>query len=678
MRASRSEPGSKAALIDPSSSTCTRAVLLAQKLPALPYGEPKRFVDVAAPLHDAAGATVGVVGGHLSVKWMREMSRAAIAPALARDPSVEAGILAGDGTVILGPGDQQGERILAELPTMAALAAGAEQASARGTWPDGGDSFTGASRAHVSAERPTLPWTVIVRQPVSVALAPTHALILRLTLGGAAFALLFALMGWWAAERLADPLRALASAARQIERTSTDTRLPVARGYVEIAELTGALASLLTRLGERDRVLAAMNVDLERRVQERTVELVEACDRAETAKLQAQAGERAKSEFLATMSHEVRTPLNAIKGFGDLLGDDGTLTPGQRRCVDQMRVGCEILATVVTDILNFASVEAGKVVLEVASFSPHAFIEQTVALASAAAERKGLNLRVELGNCRESLAFGDVTRLRQVLLNLVNNAVKFTAQGSVVVSFDQESSPHGVRLRVEVRDTGIGIGEEAQARLFNRFVQADSTTTRRFGGTGLGLAIAKGLIEAMGGEIGLKSREGEGSTFWFSVTLPRADTVDGLAGVAPSSPGAPDTEDTGTSQTRLLLVEDNALNQEIAQMVLEAMGYRVDVACNGQEAVLAVQRQTYDLILMDQEMPVLDGASATRQIRALPHPMRNVPIVAMTAHILPDQIASLRQAGVDDHVGKPFDRKHLHAVIDRCLAYATTRDAAAA
>lgn len=249
---------------------------------------------------------------------------------------------------------------------------------------------------------------------------------------------------------------------------------------------------------------------------------------------------------------------------------------------------------------------------------------------------------------------------------------------SEIVSLDQESSPHGVKLRVEVRDTGIGIGEEAQARLFNRFVQADSTTTRRFGGTGLGLAIAKGLIEAMGGEIGLKSREGEGSTFWFSVPLPRADTVDGLAGVAPSSPGAPDTEDTGTSQTRLLLVEDNASNQEIAQMVLEAMGYRVDVACNGQEAVLAVQQQTYDLILMDQEMPVLDGASATRQIRALPHPMRNVPIVAMTAHILPDQIASLRQAGVDDHVGKPFDRKHLHAVIDRCLAYATTRDAAAA
>ncbi len=654
------------------------AALLAQKLPALPYGEPKRFVDVAAPLHDAAGTTVGVVGGHLSVRWMREMSRAAIASAMAREPSVEALILASDGTVILGPGDRQGERILDEFPAMAALAAGAEQASARGKWPDGGDSFTGASRAHVSVQRPSLPWTVIVRQPVDVALAPAHALILRLTLGGVSFALLFALLGWWAAERLAHPLRALASAAHRIENTPADIHLPAPRGYLEINELTGALVGLLTRLGERDRVLAAVNVDLEQRVLARTAELVEARDRAEAAKSQAQAGERAKSEFLATMSHEVRTPLNAIKGFGDLLGEDGTLTPGQRRCVDQMRVGCEILTTVVTDILDFASVEAGRVVLEAAPFSPRTFIEETVAIVSATAERKGLNLQVEPEHGQEDMVLGDVTRLRQVLLNFLNNAVKFTAQGRVVVSLDQKATSHSVRLRVEVRDTGIGIAEEAQARLFNRFVQADSTTTRRFGGTGLGLAIAKGLIEVMGGETGLKSSEGAGSTFWFVVTLPRAEMVFDVAEVVPLSPSAPRTEDVERSRTRLLLVEDNVLNQEIAQTVLEAMGYCIEVACNGQEAVLAVQQHTYDLILMDQEMPVLDGASATRQIRALNHPMRNVPIVAMTAHVLPDQVASLRQAGADDHVGKPFDRKHLHAVIERCLASAVERDVTAA
>lgn len=654
------------------------AKLLAKRLPALPDGEPRRFVDVAMPFRDASGAKVGVVGGHLSVSWMREMSRAAIGMALKREPSVEVMILAGDGTVVLGPGDQAGRRIETDLPTLPALAAGAELASARGQWPDGGDYFTGASRGRPSVEKPSLPWTILVRQPVEVAKAVSDPIINQLMLGGATFSLLFALLGWWAAERLADPLRALARAAGHIGDAPARTPLPKPRGYLEITELTDALTGLLTRLSERDRALEQANAELEVRVAARTAELAEACDRAEAAQSRAEAGERAKSDFLATMSHEIRTPLNAIVGFGDLLRDDTSLTPAQRRCIEQMRVGCEVLTMVVNDILDYARIEADGVTLEAAPFSPHGLVEETVALVAGTAERKGLELRIEGDTANDHRVIGDKTRLRQVLLNLVNNAVKFTQKGAVTVAITQAVMPEGIALRVTVRDTGIGIPDEAQHRLFTRFVQADSSTTRRFGGTGLGLAIAKGLIEAMGGTIGLHSRQGEGSTFWFNLVLPRASIEEKRLS---SSSGALSHAPARTIPPRpahLLLVEDGAINREIAQMVLEAMGYRVSTACDGEEAVAMVQAEPFDLVLMDIEMPVMDGMTATRMIRGLDGPIRDLPILAMTAHVLPEQVRALLAAGVDDHVGKPFDRAHLQALIERHLAKAGEREFSAA
>ena len=654
------------------------AKLLAKLLPALPDDEPRRFVDVAMPVRDVSGATVGVVGGHLSVSWMREMSRAAIGRALKREPGVEVLILAGDGTVVLGPGDQSGQRIETDLPALSGLAAGAELASARGRWPDGGDFFTGASRGRTAADKPALPWTILVRQPVGMAKAISDQIIDRLMLGGVGFTLLFALLGWWAAERLADPLRALARAAGDISNAPAGARLPKPRGYLEITELTDALIALLVRLSERDRALAQANADLEGRVAARTTELAEACDRAEAAQSRAEAGERAKSDFLATMSHEVRTPLNAIVGFGDLLRDDTSLTPTQRRCIDQMRVGCEVLTTVVNDILDYARIEADGVTLEAAPFSPYALVEETVALVAGTAEGKGLALRIEGDPAEGRPVIGDKTRLRQVLLNLVNNAVKFTPRGSVTVAIAQNATPDGIALRVTVRDTGIGIPAEAQARLFTRFVQADSSTTRRFGGTGLGLAIAKELIEAMGGAIGLESRDGEGSTFWFSLVLPAAPAAGERRDRAPAAPAPTLAGQPLPRPAHLLVVEDGAINREIAQMVLEAMGYRVSTACDGREAVALVQADAYDLVLMDIEMPVMDGITATQTIRGLDGRVRDLPIIAMTAHVLPEQVRALLAAGIDDHVGKPFDRAHLQGLIERHLARATTRASSAA
>jgi signal transduction histidine kinase/CheY-like chemotaxis protein len=657
-------------ILGPSVLDIHEAKLLATRLPPLPNGEPQRFVDVAMPFRDGAGKVIGVVGGHLSVRWMREMSRAAIAASLKREPGVEVLILAGDGTVVLGPGDQTGRKIDADLPTIATLAAGSEVASARGTWPDGRDYFTGASRTASATERPALPWTVLVRQPVDVTKAILDPILHRLMLGGAAFAALFALLGWLAAERLASPLRTLATAAGRIASTSADAQLPKPSGYREVTELTAALSGLLARLGERDRALARVNADLERRVSERTAELAEACERAEAAQARAEAGERAKSEFLATMSHEVRTPLNAIVGFGDLLRDDASLSPSQRRCVDQMRVGCEVLTSVVNDILDYARIEAEGIVLEAAPFSPRTLVAETVALVAGTAERKGIALRIADNAADPPPVLGDRTRLRQVLLNLVNNAVKFTPHGSVTVTFDHSETAAGIVLRIAVRDTGIGIPAQAQARLFNRFVQADSTTTRRFGGTGLGLAIAKGFIEAMHGTIGLESREGDGSTFWFEVTLPLASASQpgSTSGTTDSRP--PSTGEAGSEPAHLLLVDDGVINREIAQLVLEAMGYRITTADNGQEAVNAVRERAFDLVLMDVEMPVMDGVTATRTIRGFEGEIGRIPIVAMTAHVLPDQVAALRAAGVDEHVGKPFDRDRLRAVIERCLSEA--------
>lgn len=664
-------------LESPTVSDIHEAKLLAKKLPLLPDGELRRFVDVAMPFRDASGSIVGVVGGHLSVPWLREMSRAAIAEALKREPNVEVLILAGDGTVVLGPGDQSGDKIEADLPALAKLAAGEELASARGVWPDGREYFTGASRGYPSLERKSLPWTVLVRQPVEIAATVSAPIISRLVLGGAAFTVLFALLGWWAAERLASPLLRLADEAGRIGQTPADARLSRPRGYREITELTDVLVKLLARLSERDRALAETNASLERRVSERTADLAEACERSEAAQAQAEAGERAKSEFLATMSHEVRTPLNAIVGFGDVLRDDASLTPSQRRCVEQMRVGCEVLIGVVNDILDYARIEAEGVQLEAAPFTLGSLVRETVDFVAGSAERKRLELWIEAPADETSVVLGDRTRLRQVLLNLVNNAVKFTERGRVTVTLTEAMRDDGLVARIAVQDTGIGISAEAQKRLFTRFAQADSTTTRRFGGTGLGLAIAKGLIEAMGGKIGVESREGEGATFWFEVALPLSPAQKPIISASDNEISAPSADTATSRQTHLLLVDDGAINREIAQLILEAMGYRVTTAENGQEALDAVQELAFDLVLMDVEMPVMDGITATETIRALGGAASRIPIIAMTAHVLPDHVALLRSAGVNDHVGKPFDRNHLRAVIQRCLSDARRLQTAA-
>jgi len=376
---------------------------------------------------------------------------------------------------------------------------------------------------------------------------------------------------------------------------------------------------------------------------------------AETARAQAEAAAAAKSEFLANMSHELRTPLTSILGFSRLIGADGGMSHTDRRHLDLVQRAGETLLTVVNDILDFSKLEAGAVTLDATPFSTADLVGGVVALLAAQAEGKGLSLTCNVAN--DMRLCGDAARLRQVLLNLVGNAVKFTDSGSVHV--EAETAPgvddgHAV-LTVRVVDTGMGIDADHVDRLFDRFTQGDGSVSRRFGGTGLGLAISRRLIGLMGGEIGAQSDEGTGSTFWFTAPLAVPSADEAVA----------DRPQEGLLDRplRILLAEDNPANRVLVAALLSPFDMRLDTVEDGAAAVEAVANQTYDLILMDMQMPVMDGPSAARAIRASTGPGRDTPIVALTANVLPEQIAQCRAAGMQAHLAKPIDPAALIAAI---------------
>ncbi|MFE1601105.1 PAS domain-containing hybrid sensor histidine kinase/response regulator [Methylobacterium sp. ID0610] len=388
-------------------------------------------------------------------------------------------------------------------------------------------------------------------------------------------------------------------------------------------------------------------------------ELAAAREQAEAARIQAEHASQAKTDFLASMSHEIRTPLSSVIGYTEMLLDDADLTESQRLQASRIRSAGSALLTVVDDILDFSKIEAGEVDLDLTPFALDGLIENAVAIVRQLAERKGLEIRVDLDPALPRNLVGDQSRLRQILLNFLNNALKFTRRGHVVLAVARSGvAEAGWPIRFSVTDTGIGIAPEQQARLFKRFSQVDGSIRREFGGTGLGLAISKMLIELMGGAIGVVSTPGEGSTFWFEVLLPEASTAPLPAKVPLARPARPG---------RILLVEDLIVNQDLARAVLERAGHAVDIANDGLEAIAAVQAKPYDLVLMDVQMPGMDGVTATRHIRALAQPVAHIPIIAMTANVLPAQVSEFLAAGMNDHLSKPFRRDELQAAIDRWI-----------
>jgi len=393
-------------------------------------------------------------------------------------------------------------------------------------------------------------------------------------------------------------------------------------------------------LTKRSEELAILNQDLRK-----------ARDVADTAN-------RIKSEFLASMSHEIRTPMNGVIGMVHMLKNTA-LTDDQQDKLQTLESSARGLLSILNDILDISKIEAGRLDLNMAPFSVTDMIEDLVALWRPSAISKKLDLTFEISANVPQALNGDSARIAQVLANFLGNAVKFTHRGGIHVKVEAHPLGHHTwDLDIAVRDTGIGIDKDVQARLFQKFTQADASMTRRYGGTGLGLAICRELMQLMGGLVGVESDPGEGSEFWMRLRLEEADTLPEAASQFRSKDQAL-LDHPGSRKLRLLVAEDNLINQKVIRAMLEAVGHDTALAGDGVEAVTAVQRESFDAVLMDVQMPNMDGIMATREIRNLGGDFESLAIIALTANAMAGDRERYLSAGMNAYVSKPIDPKLL-------------------